>query len=184
MHEVEALLLEAAEQHRPLTRSDGVPPHVRQDGRVELRDGPGPFAETLRVVPPLHAEIEHDLHPDTDAEHRASPGETALDELVSALGAQRRHHRVEGPDARHHEPVRVPDEPGIRGEPRIGACRDQRLDGGVDVARPVVQDGDGRAGRRLCHRAPFVLGMPSTRGSKAFAWRNARAKALYSASAM
>ena len=31
---------------------------------------------------------------------------------------------------------------------------------------------------------PFVLGMPSTRGSKAFAWRNARAKALYSASAM
>ena len=34
------------------------------------------------------------------------------------------------------------------------------------------------------HSAPFVLGMPSTRGSGSMAKRNARAKALNSASAM
>ncbi|GAB7302751.1 hypothetical protein MAFF212519_06020 [Clavibacter michiganensis] len=47
----------------------------------------------------------------------------------------------------------------------IGAGQLERLDGGVDVAAPVVEDDDG--GPR--HSAPFVDGMPDTRGSSSFA---------------
>ena len=70
--------------------------------------------------------------------------------------------------------------PRSDGQPRIGSGRGERLDRGVHVARAVVEHRD----ERSAHRAPFVRGMPSTSGSSAFAWRNARANALYSASAM
>ena len=40
---------------------------------------------------------------------------------------------------------------------RVGARRLERLDGGVHVARSVVEDRDERT---RAHRAPFVLGMP------------------------
>ena len=45
------------------------------------------------------------------------------------------------------------------------ARRRERLHGGVDVAGTVVENGDEWRGR---HRAPLVLGTPTTSGSSAF----------------
>ena len=154
---------------------------MRQDGRIELGHDARPLAEALGVDAALDAALEQHLHADADAEHGPAAGEPALDELVAAARAQRLHDGAEGADARHDEAVGLEHERPVGGEPRVGARRRQRLDGGVDVARPVVEDRDERF---RAHRAPFVLGIPSTSGSRAFACRNARANALYSASAM
>src|SRR3954449_3350219 len=50
MHEVEALVGEAFEQDGPRRRRDGVPAHVRQNGRLELLDDAGPLAAALGVL--------------------------------------------------------------------------------------------------------------------------------------
>ena len=74
--------------------------------------------------------------------------------------------------------ARVP----VGGQLDLGAGALERLGGGVHVARAVVEHDDGRSthgSQRALRRRDAV-----TRGSSAFAWRNARANALNSASAM
>ena len=132
-------------------------------------------------TPALDAALEEHLHADADAEHGTAAGEPPLDELVATARAQRLHDGTERAHTRNDQAVRLEHEGAVGGETRIGPGRRERLDGGVDVARPVVEDRDERL---RAHRAPFVLGIPSTSGSSALACRNARANALYSASAM
>ena len=105
VHEVEALVLDAAEERRALAGLDGVPAHVRQDRRVELGHDARPLAEALGVDAALDAALEQHLHADADAEHRASAGEPPLDELVAAARAQRLHDGAEGADTRDDQPV-------------------------------------------------------------------------------
>src|SRR5690606_22140533 len=160
---------------------DGVPPHVRQHRGIQFRDRARPLPQTLAVLPALDAPLEHDLHADADAQHGAAAGEAAIDDLISAVRDQCVPHCCEGADAGDEEPVGLEGLVAVSGQLDIGAGRYESLDGGVDVARLVVEHRDaGRAG----HSAPLVEGMPSTRGSSALAWRNARANALNSASAM
>ena len=103
---------------------------------------------------------------DAEAEDGSAAGEPAFDQLVSSDRAERLHHGTEGAHAGDDEAVRLEDEPTVGGEPRVGPRRGQRLDGRVDVARSVIQDRDKRF---RGHRAPLVLGIPSMRGSRAFA---------------
>ncbi len=154
---------------------------MRQHRGVELGHGPGPLPHALGVDAAFDAVLEEHLHPDADPEHRQPAGQTALDELVAAARAERVHDRAERADSRDHETGGVLDETAIARQARVGAGGREGLDRRVDVAGAVIEDSDqGGVG----HRAPFVLGMPRTCGSRALACRNARANALYSASAM
>ena len=148
---------------------------------IEFGDGSRPLPHARGVDAALDAVLEQHLHPDADAEHRAPARQPAADQLVAATRLERLHDRTEGADAGHHEPVGLEDEVAVGRQARVGTGGSQRLDGRVHVARSVVEDRD--EGLRA-HRAPLVLGMPSTSGSSALAWRKARANALYSASAM
>jgi hypothetical protein len=139
---------------------------VRKDGRIELGHDSRPLPEALGVDAALDPAFEQHLHADADAEDRPAAGEPALDELVTADRPERLHDRTEGPHSGNDETVRVEDQAPVGGEPRVGSRRSQRLDRGVDVARPVVQHRDDRF---RAHRAPLVLGIPSMRGSRAFA---------------
>src|SRR5699024_7909524 len=127
------------------------------------------------------AVLEEHLHPDADAEHRQSTGEPAFDELMAAALPQRVHDGAERADARHDEARGVTDEAAIARQTRVRAGGGEGLHRRVDVPGAVVQ---GRDEGGVGHRAPFVLGMPRTCGSRDLACRKARAKALYSASAM
>jgi hypothetical protein len=89
VHEVEPLVLDAAEEARALAGLDRVPAHVRQHRRVELGDDARPLAHALGVDAALDAALEEHLHADADAEHRPAARRAALDELVAAAGAQR-----------------------------------------------------------------------------------------------
>src|SRR5438309_1584983 len=71
VHEVEALVGEAVEEHGVLGGGDGVPAHVRQHGRLELLHHAGPLAAALGVLTVLDPALEEDLHADADAQHRA-----------------------------------------------------------------------------------------------------------------
>ena len=194
VHEVEPFVLQAAKKSRAFAHPHRVPAHVREHRRVEFGDRAGPLAEPLGVVTAFHTVLEHHLHADTDAQHRQTSGETTFDDLVAARGAQGLHHGPEGSDAGYDQTCGVVDQATIGREPRIGSRGDEGLHRGVDIARPVVEHSherpllDAGTGLEPCggvgHRAPFVLGMPWTRGSSAFACRKARANALYSASAM
>ncbi len=165
MHEVETLLLEAREQRRPLGHVDRVPAHVREHVRLDPVDRAGPLPQAGHVDVALDAAVEHDLHADADAQHRAAARQTTVDDAVAAGRTQRGHHGGERPDPGDEEAVGLVRPLRVARQLDIGAGQLERLDGGVDVAAPVVEDDDG--GPR--HSAPFVDGMPDTRGSSSFA---------------
>ena len=61
------------------------------------------------------------------------------------------HARPEGADTGEHDGGRLADEPGIVGEPGVGADVFQRLLRGSQVADAVVEDGDeGEVRHRWC----------------------------------
>ena len=135
-------------------------------GRVELGDSSRPLIHAGRVLPALDALGEKHLHPDADSQHGPAAREAPFDGFITTAGPQGIHHGAECSDAGHDKSRRLLDEGAIAGQARIGSCRDERLHRGVDIARPVVEDSDqGCVG----HRAPLVLGIPSTSGSRALA---------------
>ena len=140
VHEVEALVLDAVEEHAARRDVDLVPAHVRQDGGLQLLDHAGPLAAALGVVAVLDAAVEEDLHPDADAEHRTATGEAAADDPGAVDGLEALHARGEGADAGDDEAV------GVQGGLRVGGHRDvgthagQRALGRAQIARPVVED--------------------------------------------
>ena len=113
VHEVEALVGQAVEQHAARGGVDGVPAHVRQDRRLQLLDDAGPLAAALGVVAVLDAAVEEDLHADADAEHRPPAGQPAVDDPRAVDGAQPGHAGGEGAHARDDEAVGV--QRGLRG---------------------------------------------------------------------
>src|SRR5699024_6072837 len=123
-----------------------------------------------------------DLHSDADSEHGTAARDPPLDQLAAAHGIELLHHRAEGAHAGHEQTVSVGDQAPVARQAGVRAGGLERLDGGMDVARAVLEHGDDGGIRH--QRAPLVDGMPSTAASRAFAWRNARASALNSASAM
>ncbi len=85
VHEVEALVLDAVEEHRALVGASTVfQPMCGSTGGRQLGDDARPLAEALGVDAALDAALEQHLHADADAEHRAAAGETAVDDLVAA----------------------------------------------------------------------------------------------------
>jgi hypothetical protein len=80
-------------------------------------------------------------------------------------GAERGHHRGERADAGDEEAVGLVRALRVAGQLDVGAGELEGLDGGVDVAAPVVEDDD----RGPRHSAPLVDGIPDTRGSSSFA---------------
>ena len=160
---------------------------MREYRRIELGDSAGPLSESETVGSALDTVLEHHLHTDADPEHGSSARQASLDELIRTGFAQRIHDGAEGADARNDQTVRSRDQIAVIGQAGVSPRQGQRLDRRVNIAGSVVQNGDRRPRgrcRRRGHSAPFVLGIPRTRGSSALAWRKARAKALYSASAM
>ncbi len=83
VHEVEPLPLHPVEQRRAVGDLDGVPPHVRYDGRLQALHHPGPLVEARGVAAVLDPVREEDLHAHADAEHRTPPGQPAADDLVT-----------------------------------------------------------------------------------------------------
>ena len=146
VHEIEPLPLEPREQPRPRRDGHRVPPHVRQDRRLELLDDARPLAEPLGPHPVLDALVEEDLHPDTDAEYGPTAGEPTSDERRSADPAQPGHARSERTDAGDDEPV------SLGGDIRVGRQGDRRAHafqsayGRPEVAGPVVEDDHRRLG--------------------------------------
>ena len=106
VHEVEPLLRDALEEHTSLGRLDRRPPHVRHDGCDEPVDGTGPLPHAehgcrARLARPL----EHHLHADTHAEHRAATRQPQVDDPRSVRGREPGHARVEVADAGHEQAV-------------------------------------------------------------------------------
>ena len=59
----------------PLGHVDGVPPHVRYDGRLQPLDDAGPLVAALGLDAVLDPALEEDLHAHADAEHRPATGQ-------------------------------------------------------------------------------------------------------------
>ena len=64
-----------------------------------------PLPQALGADAVLDAALEHDLHAHADAEHRATAGEAAVDDLVAADRAQPVHARRRRRRRRDHEAV-------------------------------------------------------------------------------
>ncbi len=141
-------------------------PMCGSTGALSWGDGPRPFAEALGVVAALDAVLEQHLHPDADPEHGATAGQTTIDDLVSAMGAQGITHGLERTDTGHDETVGLESGGAVACQHGIRTGGHERLDRRMDVARLVVEDRDARC---CAHSAPLVEGTPSTRGSSALA---------------
>src|SRR5690606_12152532 len=99
-------------------------------------------------------------------------------------GHEPRHAIGEGADTGQDNTVRGADAIGVGGDHDLrSALRSRarkRLFGGAQIARAVIDNGDG-----LAHKTPLVEGIWSaTRGSISTAFRSARATALKQLSAM
>ena len=140
-----------------------VPAHVRDlqrgVGRLDQRHVAGDPAEP-RARDVFEAALGHQLHADADAEERPAAAAHGLLQRLDHAG-----HGVEpgaavgeGADARQHDAVGREHRVGIAGDddrhrrrPASRAARSKRLVGRVQVARAVVDDGDG-------HRPPPASG--------------------------
>ena len=81
-----------------------------------------------RATPPalgrhavLHAALEQDLHPDADAQDRASAGQPMVDDLRTADGAEAGHARGERTHPRDHQPVGGHRRAEVGGDLDLGA---------------------------------------------------------------
>ena len=161
-----------------------VPADVGQHGRRQLVDETRPFAEAFGVGAALDAAVEQHLHADADAEHRPAARETATDQFGAAHGIQPGHHGGERADAGDEEAVGSrPRDRGRRSarrahrQPRAPSPRNARCRSRSRARR--------RSDRTATARArPSSTGCPRRAGRARPRWRNARANALNSASAM
>ena len=87
MHEVVARVArKSGEDLRAGAHLDGVPPHVRQHGRLQSLHPPGQHAQAVRLLAVLDAGVEEHLHADADPEQWAQR-------------AQPRRHDLRTPDS-------------------------------------------------------------------------------------
>ena len=161
VHEVEALVLDAVEEHASPRRASTVfQPMCGSTRRVELGDDARPLAEALGVDAALDAALEQHLH--ARRRCRAPGGRPASRRSMISSPRTARSASItarERADARARR-ARRPRATAARSavSSHLGAGALERLDGRVDVARAVVEHARrvGRAG----HRAPFVRGTP------------------------
>jgi hypothetical protein len=133
---------------------EAVPAHVRDlDGRIgglELAHLAGDPVEAGGLAE-LQAAGGQELHADADAEERPAPGLHRLGHGLDhpAARLQRRHAGGEGADARQHHAVGRGDRRRVGGDQDLGlplGDAGKRLLGRAQVARPVVDQGDGLHG--------------------------------------
>ena len=120
---------------QPMCGSTGASSSVTTPGH-----SPRPSVST----PALDAALEQHLHPDADAQNRATAGEPTVDDLVAAARAQRVHDRAERPHAGNDEPAASSISPRSAVSLASAPAAAERLHRGVHVARPVVQHRDQR----------------------------------------
>ena len=142
VHEEEAFVLDAAKQGRSLGNVHGVPPHVRENRRVQSFNDPRPLIQSGGCLAMFRTRTEHHLHPDANAQNRAPARESAFDDGCPVHRLDALHARRECPDTRNDEAVT------FRGLGAIGTDVDHRAStlertlGGADIAAAVIEDDD------------------------------------------
>ena len=143
----------------------------------DARHAPGQQSESF-AQPVFLAFLEEDLHPEADAQDRRAAAQRLIESAAQPERLAPLHAEPERGDTRKNDARPAADLARVRGQARLGAGAEERLDNAAEVSEAEIDDGDGRA-----HSTPFVLGTPAIRPSRAHAWRSARANDLKTASA-
>ena len=115
---------------------------------------PGHCPQPLVWMPCSTPSANSTCMPDADAQHRARPGQPAVDHLVAADRPQPGHAGGERADPGHHQPVGRQRGIGVRRHVGVRAGPHQRPLRRTEVARTVVQHHDPPRPQEAPQRCP------------------------------